>query len=220
MMDQPSDHAPTPLFPPFSVIGPQFVAPESLEIIVEKYPCRNLVITDINHKILLKVKPYNKRLHRQRVLLDANDKPIAKLRKKNLGMHSTWNVFRGESKESSDMIFTTHTENMIQFKTNVRVMLANKTSNNDGCDLRIKGSWSKGNCTISMGDSSTVMHKLQTSKYAKDKFTVTIQANMDYACVVTLLAIVDAMENPDQINQGSVEVAGGVGEAIGAALTA
>ncbi|KAM0069604.1 hypothetical protein Hdeb2414_s0001g00003511 [Helianthus debilis subsp. tardiflorus] len=64
------------------------------------------------------------------------------------------------------------------------------------------------------------MHKLQTSKYAKDKFTVTIQANMDYACVVTLLAIVDAMENPDEINQASVEVAGGVGEAIGAALTA
>ncbi|KAL9996264.1 putative tubby-like protein [Helianthus debilis subsp. tardiflorus] len=75
----------------------------------------------------------------------------------NLGMHSTWNVFRGESKESSDMIFTTHTEHMIQFKTNVRVMLANKTSNNDDCDLRIKGSWSKGNCTISTGDSSTVV---------------------------------------------------------------
>uniref|UniRef100_A0A251SVZ6 Putative tubby C-terminal-like domain-containing protein n=1 Tax=Helianthus annuus TaxID=4232 RepID=A0A251SVZ6_HELAN len=188
MMDQPSDHAPAPLFPPFSVIGSQFVAPESLEIIVEKYPCRNLVITDTNHKILLKVKPYNKRLHRQRVLLDANDKPIAKLRKKLYG-----------------------------------VMLTNKTSNNDGCDLRIKGSWSKGNCTIYMGDSSTVvaqMHKLQTSKYAKDKFTVRIPANMDYACVVTLLAIVDAMENPDEINQASVEVAGGVGEAIGAALTA
>ncbi|KAJ0672733.1 putative tubby-like protein [Helianthus annuus] len=220
MMAQPS-YAPAPLFAPFSVIGPQFIAPQPIEVIVEKCPCRNLMITDMNHKILLKVKPYNKRFHCQRVLLDPNDNPIAKLRKKNLSMHSRWNVFRGESKESSDMLFTTNTKHMIHFKTNVSVMLANKMSDKDDCDLRIKGSLSKGNCTIYMGDSSTAvaqMHKLQTSKYANDKFTVTIQANMDYACVVALFAIVDAMENPDE-EKGSTETAVGVVGAIGSIIT-
>ncbi|KAI7744746.1 hypothetical protein M8C21_016881 [Ambrosia artemisiifolia] len=111
---------------------------------------------------------------------------------------------------------------MIQFKTNISMKLANKMSNNDDCDLRIKGSWLKGNCTIYMGDSSKVvaeMHKLQTSKYANDKFTVTIQANMDYACVVALLAIVDVMENPDEKKRYDVPLEDVV-DAIGAGLKA
>ncbi|KAI7744743.1 hypothetical protein M8C21_016878 [Ambrosia artemisiifolia] len=221
MMAQPSD-APQPLLTPFAVIGPQFIVPQSHQVIVEKYPCKNLVITDINHRVLLKVKPYNKRLHCHRVLLDPNDNPIAMLREKKLTMHGRWNAFRGESKASSDMIFTTNTEHMIQFKTNISMKLANKMSNDDDCDLRIKGSWSKGNCTIYMGDSSIVvaeMHKPQKLKYANDKFTVTIQANMDYACVVALLAIVDVMENPDA-KQGSGVPPEGVVNAIGAVLTA
>ncbi|KAI3703343.1 hypothetical protein L1987_73339 [Smallanthus sonchifolius] len=143
------------------------------------------------------------------------------LRDKKLTMHSRWNVYRGESKADSDMIFSTKNEHMIQFKTNVSVMLANKTSNNDDCDMRIKGSWSKGNCTIYMGDSSTTiaqMHKPHTSKYGKGKFTVTIQPNMDYACVAALLAIVDAMENPDEKedSSGAAEV---VVDVIGTVLT-
>ncbi|KAI3703342.1 hypothetical protein L1987_73338 [Smallanthus sonchifolius] len=217
-MAQPSD---APLFPPFSVIGPQFIAPYPLEIIVDKYPCRHLVITDSNHKIMLKVKPYDTTFHRQRILLDANDKPIAMLQEKNLTMHSRWNVYRGESIADSDMIFSTQTEHMIQFKTNVSVMLANKASSNDDCDMRIKGSWSKGNCTIYMGDSSTTiaqMHKPETSKYGKDKFTVTIQPNMDYACVVALLAIVDDIKNPDE-KKDSSEAAEAVGNVMGTVLT-
>ncbi|KAI3829007.1 hypothetical protein L1987_03120 [Smallanthus sonchifolius] len=203
MMAQPSD---APLFPPFSVIGPQFIAPYPLELIVDKYPCRHLVITDSDHKIMLKVKPYDTTFHCQRVLLDANDKPIAMLREKNMSMHSAWNIFKGESKADSDMIFSTKAEHMMQFKINFSVKLANKRNNNNDCDLRIKGSWSKKNCTIYMGDSSTAiaqMHKPQNLKYATDKFTVTIQPNIDYACVVALFAIVDAIENPDEIKQGS-----------------
>lgn len=222
-MAQPISDPPAPLVAPFCVIGHQFIVPQQVDVVVEKYPCGNLVITDINHKIMLKVKPYDKTFHRQRVLLDANDNPIAMLREKNMSMHSGWNAFMGESKATSDLIFSTRTEHVIQRKTNVSVTLAKKISdNNKSCDLRIKGRWSKGNCTIYMGDSSTAiakMHKPETLKYAKDKFTVTIQANMDYACVIALFAIVDAMENRVDVKQVSVDAAaGGVGEAIGAAF--
>ncbi|KAI3829008.1 hypothetical protein L1987_03121 [Smallanthus sonchifolius] len=145
------------------------------------------------------------------------------LREKSFSMHSRWNVFKGESKADSDMIFSTKTEHMIQFKTNVSMILANKKNNSDDCDLRIKGSWSKGNFTIYMGDSSTAiaqMQKPQTLKYATNKFTVTIQPNMDYACVVALFAIVDAIENPDEIKQGSSGAAGKVFDVCNAVLTA
>ncbi|KAI3703340.1 hypothetical protein L1987_73336 [Smallanthus sonchifolius] len=218
-MAQPSD---APLFPPFSVIGPQFIAPYPLEITVDKYPCRHLVITDSNHKIMLKVKPYDTTFHRQRILLDANDKPIAMLREKKLSAHKQWDAFRGQSKAGSDMIFSTKTEHVIQLKTHVNVMLANKSSNNDDCDLKIEGRWSKRNCTVHMRDSSTTiaqMHKPQTSKKMKsgeDKFMVTIQPNMDYAFVVSLFAIVDAMENPDKTegSSGTVELAVNVVSAV------
>ncbi|KAF5775219.1 putative tubby-like protein [Helianthus annuus] len=199
MMAQPSG---APVFPPFSVISPQFVTQEPLEIIVDSYPGRNLVISNINHKIMLKVQPCDTFTHYQSVLLDVNDKPIAMLQKQLSSTHSRWNVFKGESKSDSDMIFTAKNENMIQLKTNISMMLANKMRSNDVCDLRIKGSWSKGNFTIYRGNSSSEMariHKPQSKKKyeAADKFTVTIQPNMDYACVVALLAIVDANEHPD-----------------------
>ncbi|KAI3703339.1 hypothetical protein L1987_73335 [Smallanthus sonchifolius] len=213
MMAQPSDHA---------VIGPQFIVPHPLEVIVETYPCRTIVITDTDHKILFKVKSCNTSFHCQRLLLDANDETIVTLREKKLSAHKQWDAFRGQSKAGSDMIFSTKTEQVIQLKTHVNVMLANKSSNNDDCDLKIEGRWSKRNCTVHMRDSSTTiaqMHKPQTSKKMKsgeDKFMVTIQPNMDYAFVVSLFAIVDAMENPDKTegSSGTVELAVNVVSAV------
>ncbi|KAK1418934.1 hypothetical protein QVD17_28087 [Tagetes erecta] len=206
---------------PFSVIGPQFIDPKPLEITVEKFASRNIVITNKNNKILLKVKPHDTSLHRQIIMFDANDNPIATFREKILSMHSKWHVFKGESKAESDIIFSTHSEHMVQFKVNVSVTLGNKTHTDDHCDLRIKGSWSKGNCIIYKGDSSTIiakMHKLQ-KKHATDKFTVTIEANMDYACVVALFAIVDAMENHEELRNSSGGASGGVLNIASAIIT-
>lgn len=71
------------VFPaPFSVIDPKFVNPKLLEITVEKYPGRHLVITNKINKILLKVKPHDTSFHHQLILLDANDKTIATFREK------------------------------------------------------------------------------------------------------------------------------------------
>ncbi|MFS7926457.1 hypothetical protein Hanom_Chr04g00297291 [Helianthus anomalus] len=83
MMAQPSV---APVFPPFSVISPQFITPEPLEIIVNKYPGRNLMITDINHTIMFRVKEC-KTNRLQLALLDANEKPIAMLQKVTLSFY-------------------------------------------------------------------------------------------------------------------------------------
>ncbi|KAI3691710.1 hypothetical protein L6452_31512 [Arctium lappa] len=61
----------------------QFMSPYPFDIIVDHtYSGGNLLITDINNKILLKVKPCNTTFHNQRVLLDVDDKPIVMLREK------------------------------------------------------------------------------------------------------------------------------------------
>ncbi|KAI7753361.1 hypothetical protein M8C21_028083 [Ambrosia artemisiifolia] len=92
---------------------------------------------------------------------------------------------------------------MIQFKTSLHVFLANNV--NDVCDLKIKGSWSKRKCKVYLGDSDSSivaqMYKKVKSKKLKldkNKFMVTIQPNVDYALVVALIAIVDAMKSVDK----------------------
>lgn len=42
------------------------------------------------------------------------------------------------------------------------------------------------------------MQKSKKAKFDKDKFVVTISPNVDYAFVITLIAIVDAMKNLDK----------------------
>ncbi|KAL4568198.1 hypothetical protein LXL04_023805 [Taraxacum kok-saghyz] len=186
---------------PMCVIGSQFIADCQMDLIVEQNSCGNLLITDINHNILLKVKPCNTSCHRQRVVLDVHDKPIVMIREKFVSGHKRWNVFRGDSKSKSDIIFSTKTFHMIQFKTSVDVFLTNKVGGKNVYDFKIKGSWSNRNCTINMGDTSGTiaqMYKMQSPtenmKFVKGNFMVTIYPGVDYAFVVTLMAIVEAMK--------------------------
>ncbi|KAI3771050.1 hypothetical protein L6452_02202 [Arctium lappa] len=206
---------------PVPVIGSQFMAPYPFDIVVDANLGGNLVITDTNHKIMLKVKSCDTTFHHRRVLLDVNDTPIVTLREKILSKHNRWKVFRGKSTSNSDMIFSTKQPNMIQFKTKLHVFLANKSTSKDVCDFKIKGSWSKKKCTIYTGDSyhssTTIaqMHKTKTSKnkkFNKGKFMMTIYQNVDYAFVVALIAIVDAMKRTD--DEYAEQITGSVNQVI------
>ncbi|KAI3781384.1 hypothetical protein L2E82_11397 [Cichorium intybus] len=214
MMAQPSY---APLSSPVSVIGTQFMTQDQFDITVETNSSGNLVITDTNHKIMLKVKPCDSSFHYQRVLLDAFDKPIVLIREKVMSEHNRWNVFRDESKSKSDLIFSTKTPHMIQSETILHVFLANKTSSKDVCDFKIKGSWSKRNCTFYMGDTSTTIAQdsSKNAKLGKDNFMVTIYPNVDYAFVVTLISITGSMKRSKTEGQVAGEVIEGVGDIMG-----
>nr|KAJ0207920.1 hypothetical protein LSAT_V11C500263000 [Lactuca sativa] len=204
-IDQPSN---APLSSPVSVIGSQFMAPNQFDIIVDIITMGNLVVTDIDHKIMLQVKSCDTSFHQQRVLVDADGKPIVLMRGKIMSEHDRWNVFRGNSKSKSDMIFTTQSAHMIQFKTNVQVFLAKKTGKKNVCDFKINGSWTNRNCTIYMGDTSTPIAQ------------VTIYPNVDYGFVVILIAIVEVMKmnNSDIKDKFAQNVIGGLSNIIGGAL--
>ncbi|XP_076955588.1 protein LURP-one-related 10-like [Bidens hawaiensis] len=208
-MSQPSY---APASPAVSVISPQFIVPYMYNVIVRRYASGILVVTDTNHKILITVKSCDSTLHTQRLLVDANERPIARLREKNTSAHDRWNAFRGESKADSDMIFSTVSNHMIQSKTHVNVFLANKASGRDDCDFKIKGNWSKRDCTIYMGNSSTIIAQIHKTdgNQSKDKFMVTIYPNVDYAFVITLIAMVDVMENNNTYVYAGAAAANGV----------
>ncbi|VVA14363.1 PREDICTED: LURP-one-related [Prunus dulcis] len=73
---------------------------------------------------------------------------------------------------------------------------SNNTTEN-APDLKIKGSWLQRSCVIYAGKSSTIvaqMHKKQTANlFAKDTFIVTISPGIDYAFIVALIVILDAI---------------------------
>nr|GEX38830.1 RNA-directed DNA polymerase, eukaryota [Tanacetum cinerariifolium] len=70
----------------------QFMEPNPVEVIVDTNSRGNILVTDINHKIIFKVKPCNTYFHQQRLLLHADDRPIAMLRDKMHTMPSSQNV--------------------------------------------------------------------------------------------------------------------------------
>jgi hypothetical protein len=211
-MAQPNS---APSSAPVSVIGSQFIAQDQFDIIVDRYANGNLLVTDINHKILLKVKPCTTHFNSQLVVLDADDKPIVTIREQSLTAHGGMNVFRGDSKNKSDLIFHTKKHHLIQMKTNVDVFLGNKASGKHVNDFNIKGNWSKKDCTINRGDTSATiaqMYKMQSTdkkKFVNDKFMTTIYPTVDYVFVVTLIAIVEAMEMESTSNEKEYRTATG-----------
>ncbi|XP_062005618.1 protein LURP-one-related 10-like [Rosa rugosa] len=125
-----------------------------------------------------------------RTLLDAAGNPIITLRHKVKFIHE-WNVYRGSSKEPSDLVFSAIKSSMFQFNTRNTTMNAP--------DFKVKGSWLQRSCLIYAGDSSTIiaeMHKkdtVQSVLFGKDNFMVRVCPGIDYASIATLIVILDAI---------------------------
>ncbi|KAF8397163.1 hypothetical protein HHK36_016070 [Tetracentron sinense] len=205
-MAQPSY---TPLANPVAVIGPQFCAPYPVDLtIVRKLMTitdGNFAVTDVNGNIIFKVKGTFLSLRDRRVLLDAAGKPIVSLQQKILTAHRRWQVYRGDSSDSKDLLFSAKKSSLIQFKTELDVILANN-KNEDACDFKIKGSWLERSCVIYAGNSSTIIaqmhkkHSVQSVVLGKDTFSVTVYPNIDYAFIVALVVILDEINEDREDN--------------------
>ncbi|KAK4847421.1 hypothetical protein QYF36_001669 [Acer negundo] len=66
-----------------------------------------------------------------------------------------WEVFRGDSTDSDDMIFYAKKSLLIQRKTELDVYLANNV-NEYVSDFKVKGSWSEQSCTVYAGESNAM----------------------------------------------------------------
>ncbi|GJR52276.1 LURP-one-related 10-like protein [Tanacetum coccineum] len=182
-----------------SIIGSEFISPYPLEFNVETDWKGNLVITDNNNKTIFTVRSCDKSFNRQRLLMDANWKPIVTIEEKDWTLHKRWNVYSGESTLKSDMIFTTKEKHKIQIlKTRVNVYLAHNSE--FAYDFKLKGEYGKKRSAIYKGHSATplaqMMHTAQRSQKGKFNFKLTINPNVDYAFVVALITIIDAIASP------------------------
>jgi hypothetical protein len=74
--------------------------------------------------------------------------------------HYRWKVFRGDSTNSGDLLFSVKRSSMFRFKTTLHVFLASNTRE-EVCDFKVKGTFSERSCVIYAGDSSTVVAQVR-----------------------------------------------------------
>ncbi|KAL6534487.1 hypothetical protein OROHE_013412 [Orobanche hederae] len=190
-----------------AVISPQFCVgyPVDLTIVRKLMTLSegNFGVTDVNGNIMFKVKGKLLSLHDRRVLLDAAGNPIITFQQKLLSAHRRWQVYRGESTNAKDLLFSVKKSSLIQLKTKLDVFLASNTRE-DVCDFRIEGSWFERSCVIyATGNSNIIaqMHRIHSAKcilLGKDSFGVTVYPNVDYAFIVALVVILEEINEDRQ----------------------
>jgi len=71
-------------------------------------------------------------------------------------MHHRWEVFRGDSTSSSDLLFTAKKSSIIQLRTELDVFLASNSAE-QACDFKIKGSYFERSCGFYLGNSDAMI---------------------------------------------------------------
>ncbi|CAK7343656.1 unnamed protein product [Dovyalis caffra] len=188
-----------PVQKPVVVIGPQYLAEYPVELTVSSKLWslgeNDFKVSDINGTLIFQVKSKLLSLHDRRFLKDAGGNTLVSLRQKLMTMHHRWEIFRGESKEEKDLLFTAKKSKLFQFKTELDIFLANNTG--EVPDFKVKGGWQESGCFIYLGDSNILIaqmhrgHSLTTAILNTDNFSVTVYPNVDYAFIVALVMILD-----------------------------
>lgn len=75
-------------------------------------------------------------------------------------MHRRWQVYRADSSDSKDLLFTVKKSSLIQFKTELDVFLGANTKE-EVPDFKVKGSWLERSCTIYLGNGSTIIAQVR-----------------------------------------------------------
>ncbi|GAB4843002.1 hypothetical protein Ancab_012978 [Ancistrocladus abbreviatus] len=195
---------------PIVVIGPQFVAPYPVYLVINQNLMtirkREFIISDVYGNVYFTIKDYFLAIPHRRVLLDAAGNPLVTLRRKLVTAHRRWQVFRGDSSNTKDLLFSAKKSSLIQFFTKLDVFLAGNTQES-APDFRVKGSFLDLGCTIYLGSTNTdiaQMHrhyKLPTIAVNQDSYGVTVNANVDYAFIVALIVVLHEI-NKDQRGDG------------------
>ncbi|CAM8927246.1 unnamed protein product [Rhodiola kirilowii] len=179
-------------------INPMYIVPYATDLTISEKlfslsEC-GLSVTDSYGNSMFKIKSKFFSIRDRRVLLGPDDTPIVTFQQKILTAHRRWQVFRGDSTDPSDLLFSVKKSSLIQFSTKLDVFLASNMKETTA-DFRVSGSWFQRSCMIKMGDSNTVIAQMHKKFDAasiildKDSFVVTVYPFVDYALIVTLVAI-------------------------------
>ncbi|KAM5560605.1 protein LURP-one-related 15-like [Rosa sericea] len=186
-----------PLANPITVVSPQFQATYPVDLVITEKMMTikegDFTVSDVNGNVMFQVKGSLFSLHDRRTLVDSAGTPILSFRQKIMTAHKRWHVFRGESSDEKDLLFTARKSSFFQLKTELDVFLAGNTKE-EAYDFKVKGSWGERSCTIYNGDNTIIaqMHKkhdLKSSLFGRDAFSVTVYPHVDYAFITAIVIV-------------------------------
>ncbi|KAF9684824.1 hypothetical protein SADUNF_Sadunf04G0158800 [Salix dunnii] len=194
-----------PVEHPVVVIGPQYLAQYPVELAVSTKLWtlgeNDFNVSDINGTLIFQVKKKLLSLHDRRFLKEAAGNTLVNLKRVIMSIHQTWEVYRGESDEEKDKLFTVEKSNLFQLKTELDVFLA--SNKGEVPDFKIKGEYGESACSVLLGDSKTMIaqmhkrHSLASAILNPDSLGVIVYPNVDYAFIVALVVILGRI-NADQ----------------------
>ncbi|WOL16616.1 protein LURP-one-related 15-like isoform X2 [Canna indica] len=185
---------------PVVVVGQQFCAPYAVDLTIAKktFSMKDSLfsVTDVNGNVLLQVKDVVLKIRDRCVLLDAAGFPLLTMQQKILSAHRRWQVFRGESTDKKDALFSVKKSRLLQFTTELNVKMAcNKGKH--VCDFKIRGTHFERACTIYLGKSNCIIaqmsrkHTVSSVLLGKDTFNVKVSPHVDFAFIASLIIILD-----------------------------
>ncbi|KAF6153730.1 hypothetical protein GIB67_000963 [Kingdonia uniflora] len=194
MAHQPG-YGPPAMANPIAVIGPQYCASYPVDLtVIEKVISivGNFVVSDVNGNIIFKVK--RAMFSIRRVLFDATGNPLVSIRQKAMSRHGRWQVYRGDSSSSRDLLFTVRKSSLLQFKTELQVFLANNTRENV-CDFKIKCSWLERSCVVYLGESSNIIAQMDRKGilFGRNTLSVAVYPHIDHAFITSLIVILNGI---------------------------
>ncbi|KAL6636671.1 hypothetical protein ACP70R_024243 [Stipagrostis hirtigluma subsp. patula] len=190
--------------PALAVVDARFCAAGAATLAVAKtlsMSGSDFAVTDADTgALVLRVDGVLFSLRRRCVLVDADRRPVLTVQESALLLNTRWKVFRGESTNRRDLLFTVVKPSVIQLRwsTKVSVFLASNDAE-QACDFRITGSYHDGVCAVSLGDSDTVIAKIDrrfsvaSALLGKNTYSVAVNPGIDYAFIVALVVILDEM---------------------------
>ncbi|MCL7029347.1 hypothetical protein MKW94_029365 [Papaver nudicaule] len=178
------------------VISPQYCTPSQVDLYVAKRvkkitEGRHLAVFDVNGNNIFKVISngfFNSRL----TLVDAAGVRVVSFKPVKFSFPGKWKVYRGDSSDPKDLLFSVKISKFFQWKTNLDVFLASNTTE-DVCDFKVKQNFSQKSCFIYRGNSDNPIAEMHKNKAIRDKvrgkdtFSVTISPNVDYAFVMRVV---------------------------------
>uniref|UniRef100_A0A1J3DKI4 Protein LURP-one-related 9 n=1 Tax=Noccaea caerulescens TaxID=107243 RepID=A0A1J3DKI4_NOCCA len=195
-----------------SVVGEMFCNPYTTELVVrrrrESLKRDRYDVFDLSDNLIFTVDGGIWNIRRKRVLRDATGTPLLSMRTKGLvTMRYKWEVYKGESTEVEDILFSAREPNLFSFKTLLDVSLPPQqpliTTDISSVepDFRTSGRYIGSSFKLFEPIHNTLLAEvvhdfswrgLITGNYS---FKVRVNPYVDFAFVVALLVIVDDTSN-------------------------
>ncbi|CAJ1971075.1 unnamed protein product [Sphenostylis stenocarpa] len=186
-------------FPMISVVEDSFCVTSPTEIIIKKKYCgvffnQRYKVFDVNGNLLLQVDGSSLDVRKKRIMRDAAGSTVLTMREKvNLiSLRHRWMVHKGGSSEKKDLIFGVQRSHPLDMNPRLDVFMATNISQGIS-SFQLVGSHIDNSCKVYKEDTiiAEVIDVFPRNNFSKwtESFRVKINAGVDYAFIVVLLAI-------------------------------